>query len=337
MGMKVWMPAIAAGSGADVYTSRLAVALGHAGHVATITWLRHALELRPGLHRANPPCGTDVIHANSWSAHAFVRHGLPTVATDHGFVGHPEFVAQKTWRQQLYHAAVIEPQVLLSLRTCDAVTAVSHELATAIQPLCPRRVEAIPNWVDTNRFKPLKRPNEGSALRVLYLGNASRRKGFDILQWLLRGPLPGIEVWCLEGLRPRLLDSRVPLRFFARLAEEDMPTLYAQCDVVLMPSRYEGFGYVALEALACSRPVVGFACAGLRETCDTQSAMLVPIDDRDALREHLLLLAGDRRNVERIGEAGRQRALDHFSESQAITRYSEVFGQAIARHHSLGC
>lgn len=327
--MKVWLPAIRAGSGADVFTERLAAGLARAGCEPIVTWIPHRYELWPELFRSPPPAGTQLIHANSWSAFAFVRHGLPTVATEHGFVGDPNFVKSKTLKQRIYHDLLIGRHVHRSYRECAVVTAVSNYLADAIRPRC-RDAVVIPNWVDTDLFQPVRLQRQGRPFRVLYAGTRAFHKGFDVVRGLARSSNPGIELLCQKSLQPYLGNCRSDVHFFDKIPPSSMPELYARCDAVLVPSRYEGFGYVALEAMACARPVIGFDGGALHEVCgDGEAAVLVPMGDETAIRQAILALANDEALASRMGEAGRQRALEHFGEAKAIGAYMSVYQRLI--------
>jgi len=330
--MKIWLPTIRAGSGADVFTERLAAGLARVGCEPSITWIAHGYELWPGLSRHRPPAGTQVIHANSWSAYAFVRHELPTVATEHGFVGDPGFERIKTRRQRAYHDLLIGRYVFRSFQQCAAVTAVSQHLAYVIQPYCVLPVVAIPNWIDTQLFQPSARVRQAQQpFRVLYAGTNSIRKGFDIVKRLVQRPMSGVELWCRGSLRSDMAVCRMDVRFFDKIPAARMPELYAQCDAVLMPSRYEGFGYVAAEAMACGRSVIGFDCGALREVCGTEgAAILVRMDDMTAIEDAINALAADRGKGTKMGEAGRQRVLERFNEAKAIDAYVSMYQSLLA-------
>jgi glycosyltransferase involved in cell wall biosynthesis len=103
------------------------------------------------------------------------------------------------------------------------------------------RAQVVPPGVDLARFAPTPRPAER---RVLYLGGRHERKGYEIAAELadtLVGP------WLHE------------------VSAEEVPALIAAHDVVLVPSRAEPFGLVAVEAIASGRWVVASATGGLRE------------------------------------------------------------------------
>lgn len=125
-------------------------------------------------------------------------------------------------------------------RSADAVATNSQDTARHLRALGCNPV-IIPPGVDLSRFLPSRRPDER---RVLYLGGRSRAKGHEVARELadtVAGP----------GER--------------EIAPADVPSLIAAHDVVLMPSLEEGFGVVAVEAIASGRWVVASSVGGLPE------------------------------------------------------------------------
>lgn len=330
--MKVWIPTVRAGSGADVFSERLARALTDAGCEVVLTWLPHWVELCPPLAMTEPPENVDIVHANTWSAFAFTGKGLPVVATEHGYVGDPCFTQAKTWRQRAYHA-LIKRYVHASLRSCDQVTAVSDHVADNIRPFCRRPPTVVSNWVDTDAFSPRPR-RQGGPFRVLYVGSRGKHKGFDAVQALVRSELPGIELWCPRDLEPWLVGARSDVVLYDRVRASEMPELYSNIDVVLFPSYYEGFGYVAAEAMACGRAVVGFDTPSVRWLCG-EAAFLVPPGNIVALAAALSRLANDHDLRMGLEQSGRRNVVRRFSGAAAaascIGIYRKLLGCPDAR------
>lgn len=107
--MKVWFPAISAGSGVDVFTINLAGALRARGVDAHITWFSHYLEFAPFMAgMKKPPASTSLIHANSWNAFAFAQTKLPLIVTAHHCIFDPAFLPYKSQLQRLYHNLLID-------------------------------------------------------------------------------------------------------------------------------------------------------------------------------------------------------------------------------------
>lgn len=111
----------------------------------------------------------------------------------------------------------------------------------------------------------------------------------------------------------------------------DAPALMAQMDIVAIPSLFEPFGIVAVEAMVQSRPVVASAVGGLMETVEEGvTGRLVPPGDPRALADALSALVQAPATREQMGIAGRKRALDLFSPERTISAYSKVYGRLTA-------
>ena len=139
-----------------------------------------------------------------------------------------------------------------------------------------------------------------------------RRRGFDVGLTLVGSHYPGYEPY-VDGLRRRVahlgLTSRVD---FAGFVEDPFP-LFRQADVVIVPSRVEPFGNVAVEALSVGCPVVVSAVQGLSEIVEDGKTglMAIPGDAAD-LAVKVATLLEDTALAATIGEAGRRFAASRF-------------------------
>ena len=106
---------------------------------------------------------------------------------------------------------------------------------------------------------------------------------------------------------------------------EELPGLYGVMDVVAIPSQFEGFGLVAVEAMAAERPVVAFAVDGLAEVIEHRfTGYLVEPGKVEALAAALVYVLLHRDEAARMGSSGRQTVRDKFS----YERYSEQIESA---------
>lgn len=330
--MKVWFPTIRVGSGTDVYSRRLSSALETRDVQTMVTWLPHRTEFAPWLARVAPPAGTTLIHANSWSAFAFARFGLPVVAVVHLSMHAPEFARYKSPAQRLYHATLIRAYERLSFDRASAVVAVSAATRQAVVQSW-RGVDpvVIRNGVDTRRFQPAETP-AGAAprrpFRLLFAGNRSLRKGWDLMPELMSRLGAGFEL-AVCGLRSDVPARELPPHAVSLgvIAEEaEMVRAYQSCDALIMPSRLEGLSYVVLEAMACGKPVIAFQASSMPEAiADGESGFLVPPDDVPALVAACRRLADDRELGRRMGAAARARAVGDFSESVMAQQYVDLY------------
>ena len=328
--MRVWLPMVRAGSGSDVYAERLASGLREAGIEAILSWFPLRYEFLPELlPRHGPPPGTDVIHANSWNACVFTGKGIPVVATVLHLVHDPAFAPFRSRSEALYHDWNIRWRERKALQRCDAVTAISHYVARTVEAFSGRRdVVAIPNWVDTRRYRPAEdyRRTNDRPFRLLLVGNQTRRKGVDLLPSLIDALGDGFELRCTGGLRNRAEVDREGISLLGRLSEEELIREYQYCDAVITLSRYEGFGYTALEGMACGKPIVAFRTSALAEVIeDGVTGRLVELENVQAMAVACRSLRDvPELSMEMSGHA-RSRAVSVFGQGAAIQAYADLY------------
>ena len=334
--IKVWLPAIRAGSGADVYTQRLAVALEHHGMVVEINWFPLRYEPVPFLLKnTSPPPGADIVIANSWNAFAFKRAGLPLVVIEHHCVFDPAFRPYQSMAQDLYHRLLIKHFEMHSFRVANAITAVSDFTARSLrQNAGLTNIEVIYNWVDTDIFcPPTEKRRIGEPFRLLFIGNPSRRKGGDLLAPIMHKLGAGFELYFTTGLKAeKIAGSQANMIPLGRLSDKQLIRAYQKCDALLFPSRFEGFGYAALEAMACGKPVIASKNTALPEVVvDGVTGILCDTDDTEAFAKACRMLAEDPNLCVLMGSAGCQRAIELFSESTAIKLYLGLIDRLVAK------
>ena len=195
---------------------------------------------------------------------------------------------------------------LISLH-CAKIVAVSQSVADSLAAcgVPPAKLLVIPNGVDIRHFAPLEgsRAEARAALGVpasaFVVASAARfspEKGLDVLLEAARQRKH--MTFLLAGNGPQLaaLSRDLPsnVRLLGRL--DDVRTLLFAADVFAVPSRREGQGIAALEAMAAGIPVAASRVGGLAEMLtDGETALLVPPGDPDALAVALSRLQSDSR------------------------------------------
>jgi glycosyltransferase involved in cell wall biosynthesis len=335
--LRIWLPAVRVGTGADVFVLRLARALERAGHQPMVQWFDRRYELLPELLRLNRvPEGIDVIHANSWNACAFLGRGIPVVTTVLHLVHDPAYAPYRSVSQAIYHRWHVRWREARAVRRSAAVTAISNYVGQTVRDAFGRQsVQVISNWIDTDLYSPAQGyglPGE-RRFRLLMVGNRSRRKGYDLLPAFARALGPQFELRCTGGLRDHdgHLDGSSNVVTLGRLSEEALIQEYRQCDAVVSLSRYEGFGYTVLEGMACGKPFVGFNTSALTEVVDDGGAgFLVPVDDVSALAGRCCQLLENPSMLSQMGEVSRDRAVSAFSEVKAVTSYLSIYRHVLS-------
>lgn len=111
---------------------------------------------------------------------------------------------------------------------------------------------------------------------------------------------------------------------------DDVPSLMTLCDLFLFPSRYEGFGLVALEANAAALPVVGSRIPGLTEAVeDKRTALLHNLDDLEGMAESVVRILTDPELAKNLSLRGRTRAEKHFSRRASARRLMTLYNECL--------
>lgn len=205
--------------------------------------------------------------------------------------------------------------------------------------LKPERVIKIHNPVDVDAFHSRAsgsaHPWQGDGPMVVAAGRLVRQKGFDIL-------LRAFAYMPAADTRLAILGEGPDREAIATLAGElgltnrvlmpghvaDPGPWYAHAATFVLSSRWEGFGHVLVEAMACGAPVVAFDCphgpADIIEHGHT--GLLVPPQDVHALAESLGRLVGNQEFAGRLRDAG-QRAARRFSAPVIARTYATLFDE----------
>jgi N-acetyl-alpha-D-glucosaminyl L-malate synthase BshA len=114
--------------------------------------------------------------------------------------------------------------------------------------------------------------------------------------------------------------------------QDDVESLLAVADLLLLPSADEAFGLAALEGMSCGVPVVATAVGGVAEVVqDGKDGFLLPVGDVEGMaRAVLALLRDDSRHAE-FRAAARQRAVEHFDTSLIVPQYEAFYREVRAR------
>jgi glycosyltransferase involved in cell wall biosynthesis len=246
---------------------------------------------------------------------------------------------KRNWRTRLIYRRLVDRAVAIS-------PAVSRRLLDAGVPA--ERVITIPSVVDPRSVRTeADRERTRAALGVapeafvlLSLVSLVKRKGIDVLLRALSAMRAaeaertvllvggeGPEHEPLEVLAEELgLSARVT--FLGR--RTDKAELLAACDAFVLPSRQEGLGVAALEAMAAGRAVVASRVGGLGETVlDEGTGLLVPPGEPEALARALDRLLEEPELRERLGAAGPARVEDGHLPEQMVAAYEKLYREIL--------
>ncbi len=112
---------------------------------------------------------------------------------------------------------------------------------------------------------------------------------------------------------------------------EDMAATLKEASIVCLPSYREGLPKVLLEAMACGKPCITTEAPGCRDAVrDGDNGLLVPVKDANALATAIARLLDDPELRRHMGERGRQRAVEEFSQERVIEATLSVYREVLA-------
>jgi len=218
-------------------------------------------------------------------------------------------------------------------------------------------IELVPCGVDLEEFRPMDKAEVRRRLGfpeepiVLFVGRIEPLKGIDILVRAVAQVSEDIR-FCLvvvggdasaEAEKTELRRLARKLGISRRVAFLDavdhslLPLYYNAADVCVVPSYYESFGLVALEAMACGTPVVASRVGGLQGTVrDSETGFLVPWRCPEPFAERLELLLENEELRRNLGEGARAAAED-YAWPRIAERVQAVYDRLMAVHHAHAC
>jgi glycosyltransferase involved in cell wall biosynthesis len=122
------------------------------------------------------------------------------------------------------------------------------------------------------------------------------------------------------------------VKFLGHVPREELIEAYRACDVFVLPSDYEAFGIVLLEAMACGKPCVATRVGGVSDIVDHgKTGLLVEYGNVQALKEALVSLLGDHELRAEIGAAARRSVGERFDWSAVVSRIEAEYAGLAAR------
>ena len=317
--------------------------------------LNHALT-RAGLAvcEQSPP---DVVHAHDWLvAHAAttLKHHLrvPLVATLHA----TEAGRHQGWLPGPLNRSIhsVEWWLTYEARRVIACSGYMRWEVTRLFDLPPDKVDVVPNGVDPRPWQV--RPEQVAAARrrcagdgplIAFAGRLVYEKGVqDLLAALprLRRRHPGLRL-VVAGRGPsadELRDQARRLRlgravtFAGFVPDAELAALVAAADCAVVPSRYEPFGLVALEAAAAGTPVVASGAGGLPEFVRSgRTGLAFPAGDPAALADAVSALLADQVLARRLARQARAVLRREHSWAGVAERTADVYARAEVQERAL--
>jgi len=280
----------------------------------------------------------DLIHSHYWMSGLAGQSlketwDIPLVHMFHTLGEMKNRVAKSTSEKVGLYRLEVERQILNFSDKIVAATLAERAQLEWLYKADVKKIDVIPPGVDVSHFYPIPvdeaREFIGIELEdqmVLYVGRIEPLKGVDILiqamsclnlreitanksiSLTIIGGDPDVNAADMSGEMTRLQKMSNDLCmgkmvvFLGKRGQDTLPYYYSSADVVVMPSHYESFGMVALEAMACGTPVIASQVGGLAFLVqDGVTGYHVPDDDPSELCGRLKELLGDRKLRETLG------------------------------------
>ena len=274
----------------------------------------------------------DIIHSHYWLSGVVAkalreRWQIPFVQMFHTLGHMKNAVAQRAEEEEPPLRIAVEGDLMAQADALVAATPLEKAQMTWLYGADPERIVVIPCGVDLEQFVPMPRAQAKECLGlpqnqrlILYVGRIEPLKGIDTLLHAIarvvqrcpecrRGLSVSIvggephapaeqmdaEMARLQALRAELGISEV-VTFRGASAQDILSCYYSAAEVVVVPSHYESFGMVALEAMACGTPVIASKVGGMTFTVqDGVTGFHIPFRDHEELADRIeqILLDGE--------------------------------------------
>jgi glycosyltransferase involved in cell wall biosynthesis len=251
------------------------------------------------------------------------------------------------WRRS-WHKAAFAAVARVGYAAADLIIATSHGVArdlTGAFGIDPDRIRVLANPVDLDRVRAaIAEPLDaavlppGDAPLIVAAGRLAEAKNYPLMIdafAMLRQRMPArlciLGQGELEGELRQLIVARGLSGSVSLAGFQANPWKYiAKADVFLLTSRYEGFGNVLIEAMACGVPVVTTASAGTRDIVQSGTdGVLIEAHTASAIADVLFRLLSDAGQLDQL-RAGAMRATEKFGLPSTVARYDSTMREAIA-------
>ena len=277
----------------------------------------------------------DIIH----SGHIWIlsniasKYNVPTIITSHG----TDIIGHNMWER--FHKYSNE-----AIEKCSKVITISdsnkEDVLNAF-PNAKNKVIQLRNGYDQNIFER-REYNKKEVLEqigieknyekvVLFSGRLVEIKGVDVLLKSAKRYDDGNTLTLIAGggvlLEPlKEQAEQLGLKdvvFLGNQTQENLCVLYNIADVLAVPSRIEGFGLVAVEALACGTPVIATNQGGLPEFINERVGALVEVEDEVALEKEITKILSGERNFNK--EELANYAKNNYAQNLVINKVIETY------------
>lgn len=236
-------------------------------------------------------------------------------------------------------SGAIQSQLISPLQQASTVVAIGQKAQEDFQRRLPNTpVENLPYHCAIDSFLKIPpRQHRDQERTFLFCGQMIHRKGFDVLLRAFAA-LPDKAKLILAGRKDSLdtqiqaLDETTRRRIDNRgfVAPRDLPELYAQADVFVLPSRHDGWGVVINQALAAGLPIIATDAVGAATDLITsgREGLVIPPNDSQSLQLAMMTLLQNAELCQRQSQAARKRAL-HLHPDQGAAQWITILAALV--------
>ena len=265
----------------------------------------------------------DIIHIHSTWAGVFVRFPLLFMKKKAKIIYQPHGWSFLIDTSQLKKKIYIFIEKILSISTDKIINISNYEQNKAIEyGFNKNKMIMIYNGVEDKKdIGSMKITMDKNKINLLFVGRLDRQKGLDIfLKTYEKYEFPNIHLYVIGR---SVLDNTVPKNtnkttYLGWVDSKDIDAYYQACDAVVMPSRWEGFGLVAIEAMRNSKPVIVSNAGALPELVENNiNGYVFNLEEDFSLKNVLHKLNKDKLKI--IGNDNRKVFFKKFTDKKFVT------------------
>lgn len=272
----------------------------------------------------------DIIHSHLSYPAGFLgtiiqkRKGIPNVITEHTRI--------QAYSRSWFHKFCLNYTFI----NAGHIISVSNTLKTEIDKIFHRSISVIPNFVSVEKFK-LSSKKLTDKLSIGFIGGLGNyNKGLDILlQSISR--FDNRDVLLQIGGGGSLIDDfkrsadelgiGMNCKFYGEIPRDKITEFYSGIDLFVLPSRYETFGIVLIEAMSCGIPVIATRCGGPEDIITQETGLLIEKDNIDELTSAIKSMWGNL--VYYNKDIIRKYAKENFGQEIFIERITDLYKEIL--------
>jgi glycosyltransferase involved in cell wall biosynthesis len=285
----------------------------------------------------------DIIHAHShlfFSTNmcALIRRigSAPLVITNHGIMS----ASAPDWLNNIY----LKTLGRWTLNSADAIICYTPEEKKILiekYSIPESKITIISNGVDTKHFYPKERKSEINNFIIVWIGRFVKGKGVDYLiraiNYLIKESLPIKLILIGTGpensnIRKLVFSHKLSqnIEFIDYIPYEDMPEVYRNSNLFVLPSLHEGVPRTVLEAMSCGTPVIITEFSHLKDLING-AGLMFPSKNIETLAKQIRNLYNNSELRETMGKTGRSKIIQYYSWEKAVSKTIEKYREIIKK------